>query len=567
LSNGISKKAWARRAKEATQQLDAIAPRGYKEATLDINKAVWQPSMQTQYDALVENGTWEIVEPETVKKARQDGYEVYIITSVWKYRIKVENGVIVKYKSRLCANGMWMKCDPKDTFSPTANRSTNLLMCAMAASFNCTLYAGDIPAAYLKAEINPKMKIFMYQPKGFVKVGKERSLCLLKKSLYGLPPAGKLWYEKLARFLISLGFERSDQDPSLFSLWSNDELMCFAITVDDFLMFSTCDILRVKIVDKLKEKFDYEDKGPATWFLGMAISQTDDFIELDQQQAIQAIVDKWPEARIADTPYLKNLYLKARTDDEEEALADIPSLTGELRYTTMTRPEILLALNQVCQFQTNPSMKHQAAVMRIIGFYKKNPYVPLRFKKNKNPQRPRDIIFELSGTSDSSLGNAPKGKSYYGYHTYVNGMMTVAKAKKTNYTIPDSTPYAEYIAMHESSKGMDMQKNLLESIGLKYKEPSTLWTDNKGSIKMATRDAMTPKSHAICLKYHSLRHDHKKGKILPDHVSDEENETDLYTKPVGRIKFWKCVAKGRGYDIDDYGVWTRSKAQRIYEMK
>ena len=64
-------------------------------------------------------------------------------------------------------------------------------MYALAVIFEVPIYNGDVPSAYVKAMINPKMTIYMTQAKGFKVKGKENWLAKLKKLLYSIPPAGK----------------------------------------------------------------------------------------------------------------------------------------------------------------------------------------------------------------------------------------------------------------------------------------------------------------------------------------------------------------------------------------
>ena len=56
----------------------------------------------------------------------------------------------------------------------------------------------------------------MTQAKGFEVKGKENWLAKLKKSLYGIPPAGKCWNDVVKDFLLEIGFVQSIVDSCLF---------------------------------------------------------------------------------------------------------------------------------------------------------------------------------------------------------------------------------------------------------------------------------------------------------------------------------------------------------------
>ena len=61
-------------------------------------------------------------------------------------------------------------------------------------------------------------EIFMQQPEGFEKFGKQGNplICKLRKSLYGLKQSGRNWYLTIKNFLSQLGFTAAIQDECLF---------------------------------------------------------------------------------------------------------------------------------------------------------------------------------------------------------------------------------------------------------------------------------------------------------------------------------------------------------------
>jgi Reverse transcriptase (RNA-dependent DNA polymerase) len=154
-------------------------------------------------DAHKNNGTWVLI-PRPTK--HQDGKKHVIIRGVWKYRIKTQQGVITKYKARLCADGRFVFALAEEVFAGTPMQDIVFLVFALAAYYNVEVIAGDVPAAYVQASI-PKGDTLYYleQPLGYEDTEPPDYLCLLLKCLYGLPQSGHQWNEELANFLLEIG--------------------------------------------------------------------------------------------------------------------------------------------------------------------------------------------------------------------------------------------------------------------------------------------------------------------------------------------------------------------------
>ena len=79
--------------------------------------------------------------------------------------------------------------------------NTIRLMIALAIKNNWQLHQLDVKSTFLNGEL--KEEVYLVQPEGFVKKGKEHLLCKLKKALYGLKQAPRSWYEKIDTFFLS----------------------------------------------------------------------------------------------------------------------------------------------------------------------------------------------------------------------------------------------------------------------------------------------------------------------------------------------------------------------------
>lgn len=125
----------------------------------------WRKAMQTEMEAVERNGTWELTELPKGRKA---------IDLKWIYKIKRDAaGNVTKHKARIVAKGYVQKkgVDFDEVFAPVTRIETIRLLLALAAKGNWEVHHLDVKTAFLNGEI--KEEVFVKQPEGFVKHGKE----------------------------------------------------------------------------------------------------------------------------------------------------------------------------------------------------------------------------------------------------------------------------------------------------------------------------------------------------------------------------------------------------------
>lgn len=80
-------------------------------------------------------------------------------------------------------------------------------------------------------------EIFIKQPQGFVVDGKTDMVYKLKKVLYGLKQASRVWYTRIDSHMINLGFLRSETESTLYvKNYQDKEQLIVSIYVDDLLI-------------------------------------------------------------------------------------------------------------------------------------------------------------------------------------------------------------------------------------------------------------------------------------------------------------------------------------------
>jgi hypothetical protein len=153
-------------------------PTSFKEATSHVE---WKEAMQKEYDALIKNGTWKLVDPPFGTKPI--GYK-------WVFKNKyILDGSLDKHKARLVEKGFAQKegFDYEETFAPITKWATIHTLFSMAAQNGWKIHEMDVKIAFLNGDL--KENVFMSQPEGFVLREQEHKVCKLINFLYILKQA------------------------------------------------------------------------------------------------------------------------------------------------------------------------------------------------------------------------------------------------------------------------------------------------------------------------------------------------------------------------------------------
>jgi len=141
--------------------------------------------MKKEYDSLIKNGTWKLVDPP---------FRAKLIGCKWVYKNKYRSdGSLEKHKVRLVAKGFTQKegIDYDETFAPIAKWATIHSLLAMLAQHGWKVHQTNVKTTFLNGDL--KENIYMKQLEGFVVKGQEQKVCKLIKSLYGLNQAPCPW--------------------------------------------------------------------------------------------------------------------------------------------------------------------------------------------------------------------------------------------------------------------------------------------------------------------------------------------------------------------------------------
>uniref|UniRef100_A0A5S6QJX2 Reverse transcriptase Ty1/copia-type domain-containing protein n=1 Tax=Trichuris muris TaxID=70415 RepID=A0A5S6QJX2_TRIMR len=481
--------------------------------------------------SLERHKVWEIADLPPGKRT---------ISAKWVFKAKRDDqGNIHTYKARLVARG-FSQIQGRDydkTFAPVVRHETVRILFAVVAMKNMHVRHVDVKTAYLNGKLDEEL--FLEPPPGFSQPTTGGKVLRLRRSLYGLKQSARVWNQVATDALQKLGFRPNRADPCLFSRSEKNNTMSYVLLyVDDLLIAGSSPELTCDVGKQLNSYFEIKDLGEVRQYLGMQVEREEDGSFLLYQAAKvrhllkeHGLLDAKPVATPMEANFLSS------TEEESPKLpdnAEYRKAIGSLLYlATATRPDISFAVGQLCRCMEHPTQRDWKAVKRVMRYLAGSPYRKLRFSANGS--------IKLSGFVDADwAGDQADRKSTSGYAFKV-GTSTVAWSSRKQSFVALSSTEAEYIAASEACRDLLWIRQVLEDIGIEQVEPTIVYEDNQGCIKMAQSERHTRRTKHIDIRYHQLRELQESGIIALTYCPSNEMPADMLTKPLTKDKFVNCL--------------------------
>jgi hypothetical protein len=156
---------------------------------------------------------------------------VRLLSSIWSYRRKRRpDGTLLKYKSRICADGSRQRylIDYVNSYAPVVHWSTVRLILTLSAILNFKTRQVNFTQAFPQAPLDDD--VYLKVPQGWYYDTKTQKLaqstdpksydgehCIkLKKNLYGVRQSAYNWFQHCRQGFLDEGFKPSNVDPCLF---------------------------------------------------------------------------------------------------------------------------------------------------------------------------------------------------------------------------------------------------------------------------------------------------------------------------------------------------------------
>ena len=489
------------------------------------NSENWWAAMQSEFDAIMKNGTWSLVDLPVGKKA---------IGTKWVFKLKRKpDGSIERYKARLVAKGYAQEkgIDFEETFAPTCRMTTIRSICALAAHNGWNVHQLDIKTAFLNGDLHEE--VYVVQPRGFVQKGEENKVCRLKKALYGLKQAPRAWYEKIHAYLTAHGFQNSPTESTLYVKRQGDVFLIIVLYVDDMLLTGPNEAHIADFKADLNASFEMSDLGLLHHYLGIQFKQCDGGIALCQTQYVETLLRRFSleDSKPIATPMETGLKLSLHDAGDHFDVTLYQQAVGCLIYVCITRLDIQFAVSQVSRFMHSPGSKHWQAVKRIFRYLHGTIHLGLFYPKGGS------LPPDLHAFSDSDWAGCYDTRVSTSGFCFMLGSSCISWLSKKQPTVATSSCEAEYRAAFTATVECVWLRRLVADLGVGQETATTIYTDSQSALAVARNPVFHARTKHIEVHYHYVRERLSAGEISLVYVPTQDNLADLFTKALSREKF------------------------------
>jgi hypothetical protein len=508
---------------------DVQEPKTFTEALESECAEEWQQAINSEVASIYQNEVWRQADlPPGVKP----------LTTKWVFKVKRgKQGQIEKFKARLCVRGFEQEkgVDYDEIFSPVMRHNSLRVLLALAAVHDYEIKQMDVKTAFLHGELEEDVYIYAPEGAGYP----DGAILKLDKSLYGLKQAPRVFNDALNDHLERIGFKRCESDPCVYIKHTDSGPIYMAVYVDDLLLIGKNLIEINTIKSDLSQQFDMDDRGDASFILGMSIERdrAARTLELSQAQYARNVVKRF---KMKDSkcklgiPIHSKVQLSADDcpvhEDDINDMKKVPfrSAIGALMYlATCTRPDISYAVSVCASYMHNPGRVHWDIVKGILAYVNYTSTRGIIFGSRECTDDWTDTIY-LYVDADHA-GNVDNRRSRTGYVSMLHGGAISWKTRLQERTSISSTE-AEYYAASDAFGEARWFRMFLAELQVDQVKPTVILEDNQSCINLAQNPVYQYRTKQIDIRHHQLREGVKYKEISLVHVSTVDQVADSMTK-------------------------------------
>ena len=502
-------------------------PEHWKDIKNRPDASKWYAAAQEEFQALLDNGTFEPVQLPKGRKA---------IGCRWVFKLKRKaDGTVDKYKARLVAKG-FSQCPGLDfgqVFAPTARWAALRAIFVLVALEDLELYSVDVSNAFLNGDLDHE--VYMAHPEGFEERFDHGTILQLHKALYGLKQAGHQWHKKLNQVLTSIGFTLVRCDNSIWVFKRASTRIIIPVYVDDMTIACNKRTEYEQVVGELKKHFKIKELGETSSLLGVLIERdrSKHRLCISQKHYAEDVLERFNLSNMhpVSTPLDTGLRLSKdqapQTHEERSEMSKLPysQLVGALMYLAIaTRPDIAHAVGVLSRFSSNPGIPHWKALKHLCRYVQGTKDFKLCYEPDPTCKEPFSTYADADYAGDIDTRRSTSGM------VVKMGTGAISWASKLQPVVTLSTTEAEYISATSAAQEILWLRNLFQEIGYEIEGASSLYLDNQSAIAVSKNPEYHGRMKHLDLRHYWLRDVVKEGKIDVKYIPTASMPADIMTK-------------------------------------
>ena len=502
-------------------------------------------AIQDEVNSLIRNHTWDLV-------PRPRDRQVVTNKFAFKHK-KDESARIVRPKARLVARGFSQiyRVDYLDTYAPVVKLASIRILLAIAAIFRLEIHQMDVVTAFLTGDLEEE--IYMEQPEGF-KVGsnKDDLVCRLRKSLYGLKEAPRVWNRKIRDFLKSIGFDQFYSDPCVYSNKTTEIII--AMWVADLIIFGKDMASINSLKAQLNEEYEMKDLRELKYFLSIQVHRDREWkvIHMSQSGYNRTILERYgmQNSKSANTPLSSGARLtKGTATDTLTDQREYQSMVGSIMYAMLaTGPDLAQSIQQISQFSQMPTTTHEKASKQGLRYINGTVDEGITFNGNLGTR--------LKAWRDANWGGE-KGRESVSRRIFTLAGGAVSWSSKKQATVALSSMESEYMALLHTLREQIWLVRLVKEIGYDISNQNVIYGDNPIAIALTHNPEHHAHTKHVDIQYHFIRDCVEDGRTRLEYCPTEDMVADGLTKALGperHRKLARMMGMGTWQKSENYGL-------------
>ncbi|SPT15711.1 unnamed protein product [Triticum aestivum] len=205
------------------------------------------------------------------------------------------------------------------------------------------------------------------------------------------------------------------------------------------------------------------------------------------------------------------------------------SIVGALQYLTLTRPELLYAVEQVCLHMHAPCDAHWTAVKRVLRYIRGTMDLGLTLHAS--------TALDITAYSDADWTGCPDTRrSTSGYCVYL-GPSLISWSSKRQPTVSRSSTEAEYRAVANVVAECSWLRQLLHELSCPVDKATIVYCDNVSAVYLSANPVHHRRTKHIELDIHFVREQVALGHVRVLHAPTSQQFADIMTKGLPTAHF------------------------------